>query len=151
MAVLLSVGAMNAYFAGSARLGGALGRDGSLPAWFAHGSSAGQVPRRSLLVVTIGSLGTLLAVAITGVPIEHTMLLVTGAFSIVYLIGTAAAIRLLPRRTWVWRGSVVAFVSSLALLTVTGRYLLPQVIVGIAAVVWLSRSRAPSPAAPDPA
>lgn len=150
VAVLLSLGAMNAYFAGSARLGGALGRDGSLPAWFAHGSSAGQVPRRSLVVVTAGALGTLVAIAASGIAIEKTMLLVTGAFSIVYLVGTAAAIRLLPRGTWVWRGSVVAFVSSLALLALTGRYLLPQVIVGLAAVVWLSRSRAAAPAAPDP-
>ncbi|MGY2702639.1 APC family permease [Nocardioides sp. HB32] len=150
VAVLLSVGAMNAYFAGSARLGGALGRDGSLPAWFAQGSTVGQVPRRSLAVVTIGALGTLLAVAISGVAVERTMLLVTGAFSIVYLVGTAAAIRLLPRGTWVWRGSVVAFVSSLGLLGLTGRYLLPQVIVGLAAVVWLARSRAAVPAAPDP-
>ena len=37
VAVLLSVGAMNAYFAGTARLGAALARDGSLPAWLAHG------------------------------------------------------------------------------------------------------------------
>ncbi|WP_343905486.1 APC family permease [Nocardioides aquiterrae] len=151
VAVLLSLGAMNAYFAGSARLGGALGRDGSLPAWFAHGSSAGQVPRRSLVVVTAGALGTLLAIAVSGIAIEKTMLLVTGAFAIVYLVGTAAAIRLLPRGTWVWRGSVVAFVSSLALLGLTGRYLLPQLIVGLAAVVWLSRARAAAPAAPDPA
>jgi amino acid efflux transporter len=150
VAVLLSLGAMNAYFAGSARLGGALGRDGSLPAWFAHGSSAGQVPRRSLVVVTAGAMGTLLAIAVSGIAIEKTMLLVTGAFSIVYLVGTAAAIRLLPRGTWVWRASVVAFVSSVALLAVTGRYLLPQVVVGLAAVVWLSRSRAAAPAAPDP-
>ncbi|HEU5037818.1 MAG TPA: amino acid permease [Nocardioides sp.] len=150
VAVLLSLGAMNAYFAGSARLGGALGRDGSLPAWFAHGSSAGQVPRRSLVVVTAGALGTLVAIAVSGIAIERTMLLVTGAFSIVYLVGTAAAIRLLPRGTWVWRGSVVAFVSSVGLLAVTGRYLLPQVIVGVAAVVWLSRSRAAAPTAPDP-
>lgn len=151
VAVLLSLGAMNAYFAGSARLGGALGRDGSLPAWFAHGSSAGQVPRRSLVVVTAGALGTLVAIAVSGIAIEKTMLLVTGAFAIVYLVGTAAAIRLLPRGTWVWRGSVVAFVSSLALLGLTGRYLLPQLIVGLAAVVWLSRARAAAPAAADPA
>ena len=32
VAVLLSVGAINAYFAGGARLGAALARDGSLPA-----------------------------------------------------------------------------------------------------------------------
>ena len=150
VAVLLSLGAMNAYFAGSARLGAALGRDGSLPAWFAHGGSAGQVPRRSLAVVTAGSLATLLGVAVTGVAIERTMLLVPGAFAIVYVVGTAAAMRLLPRGTWVHRGAVVAFVSSLALLGVSARHLLPQVVVAAAAVIWLSRSRAAAPAAPDP-
>jgi amino acid efflux transporter len=159
VAVLLSLGAMNAYFAGSARLGAALGRDGSLPAWFARGSTAGEVPRRSLAVVTAGALGTLAAVAITGVPLERTMMLVTGAFSLVYVVGTAAALRLLPRRTWVHRGAAVSFVSTLALLGLTGRYLLPQLVVGLAAVAWMtwtsrrtSRSVTPGvPAAADPA
>lgn len=139
VAVLLSVGAMNAYFAGSARLGAALGRDGSLPPWFARGSTAGEVPRRSLAVVTVGALGTLAAVAIVDVPIERTMLLVTGAFTIVYLAGTAAAIKLLPRGTWVWGGAIVAFVATLGLLAFTGQYLLPQLIVALAAVAWTMR------------
>jgi amino acid efflux transporter len=140
VAVLLSAGAMNAYFAGSARLGAALGRDGSLPAWFAEGSASGAVPRRSLVVVTIGSVGTLVAVAVTGVPLERTMLLVTGAFSLVYVVGTAAALRLLPRGSWSWRAAVVSFVATLGLLAVTGRYLLPQLVVALAAVVWMWRT-----------
>lgn len=151
VAVLLSVGAMNAYFAGSARLGAALGRDGSLPPWFAHGSSAGEVPRRSLAVVAVGALATLLGVAVTGVPVERTMLLVTGAFSLVYVVGTAAALRLLPRRSWAWRGAAVSFVATIALLAVTGRYLLPQLVVCTAAVIWMARRRAGAPAAPGPA
>src|SRR4051794_38714204 len=56
VAVLLSVGAMNAYFAGGARLGAALARDGSLPRWLAHGSTAGEGPRRSLAGGTLGGL-----------------------------------------------------------------------------------------------
>src|SRR4051795_3692040 len=59
VAVLLSVGAINAYFGGGARLGAALGRDGSLPAWLAQGSTAGEVPRRSLAVVALGGLTSL--------------------------------------------------------------------------------------------
>jgi amino acid efflux transporter len=43
---------MNAYFAGAAKLGAALGRDGALPAWLARGDSAGEAPRRSLAVVS---------------------------------------------------------------------------------------------------
>ena len=151
VAVLLTLGAMNAYFAGSARLGAALGRDGSLPAWFARCGSAGQVPRRSLLVVTGGALAKLLGVALTGVALERTMLLVTGAFAIVYVVGTAAALRLLPRGTWAHRGAVVAFVSSLALLGLTARYLVPQLLVAVVAIVWLARARASAPAATDAA
>ena len=151
VAVLLSLGAMNAYFAGSARLGAALGRDGSLPAWFARGSTAGEVPRRSLGVVTAGALGTLGAVAVAGVPVERTMLLVSGAFSLVYVVGTAAAIRLLPPRTWVRRGAGVGFASTLVLLGLTGRYLLPQLVVGLAAVAWMAWTGRARPAAPGPA
>lgn len=152
VAVLLSLGAMNAYFAGSARLGAALGRDGSLPAWFAHGSSAGEVPRRSLVVVTAGALGTLGVVALTGVPIERTMLLVTGALALVYVVGTAAALRLLPRGSWARRSAVVSFVATVALLVVSGRYLLPQLVVCVAAVIWMARRRrATAPAPPGPA
>jgi amino acid efflux transporter len=144
VAVLLSLGAMNAYFAGSARLGAALGRDGSLPAWFARGSTAGQVPRRSLVVVTVGALATLLVVAVSGVPVERTMLLVTGAFSLVYVVGTAAAIRLLPRGTWVRRGSMLAFASTLVLLGLTGRYLLPQLVFAAGALAWSMRVPRPT-------
>lgn len=151
VAVLLSLGAMNAYFAGSARLGAALGRDGSLPEWFARGSTAGEVPRRSLAVVTAGSLLTLLGVALTGVAIERTMLLVTGAFALVYVVGTAAALRLLPRGTWVRRGAMVAFASSLLLLGLMGKNLLPQLVVGVAAIIWMARdARRVEPPAPTP-
>ena len=53
IAVLLTIGAMNAYFAGGARLGAALGRDGALPALVRPRSSAGEVPRRSLGFLTV--------------------------------------------------------------------------------------------------
>jgi amino acid efflux transporter len=151
VAVLLSLGAMNAFFAGGARLGAALGRDASLPLWFAHGSVAGQVPRRSLAVIAGGALATLLVVTRTGIPVERTMLLVTGAFTLVYVVGTAAAIRLLPRGTWVWRGAVVAFASTLVLLGLTGRYLVPQLVLAIGAIVWTMRPRAVAPAGTEPA
>ena len=120
VAVLLTVGAMNAYFAGGAKLGAALGRDGSLPAWFAKGGQAGQVPRRALAVTTGLSLLSLLATALLRLDLTASVLLATGAFTVVYVVGTAAAIRLLPRGTWARRGAVVSFVSVVALLLVNG-------------------------------
>ena len=42
VAVLLTVGAMNAYFAGGSRLGASLATEGALPGWLAQGSGVGR-------------------------------------------------------------------------------------------------------------
>ena len=156
VAVLLTVGAMNAYFAGGAKLGAALGRDGSLPAWFAQGGQAGQVPRRALAVTTALSLLSLLATALLHLDLTASVLLATGAFTVVYVVGTAAAIRLLPRGTWARRGAVVSFVErrgparSSTGATPSGRWRSPP---PRSATRRSSRDagRAPADAAPRPA
>ena len=104
VAVLLSVGAINAYFAGGARLGAALARDGSLPVWLAKGSTAGEVPRRSLAVVALGGFASLAVITVGDLSLNAPLLMTTGAFALVYAVGTAAAVRLLPHG-WVRRGA----------------------------------------------
>src|SRR5439155_18032458 len=70
MAVVLTLGVMNAYFAAAAKLGAALGRDGALPRWLARGSEAGTVPRRSLgLIVTLSAVA-LGMVALLGIDVR---------------------------------------------------------------------------------
>lgn len=146
-AVLLTLGVMNAYYAGAAKLGAALGRDGALPVWLARGASPGGTPRRSLLVVTgLAAIGTAVA-ATTGIDPQPLVLLTTGSLVSVYALGTASAIRLLPRGSAARRCSFLALVAVAALLVATGRYLLwPALIAGGAlAYQWLSgrtRSRA---------
>src|SRR5215475_2917417 len=139
-AVVMSMGAMNAYFAGSAKLGAALGRDGALPAWFAHGSSVGEVPRRSLLVIAALAGLALGITALTGVGLRPSVLLTTGSFVLVYVLGTAAALRLLPRGTWAHRAAVVAFLSAIALVVVTGLYMAWSLVVAAAALAYEWRS-----------
>ncbi|MDF8264360.1 APC family permease [Luteipulveratus flavus] len=135
-ALLLTAGAMNAYFAGGSRLGAALGRDGAMPAWLARGSQAGEIPLRSLgLLVTLCLLSTAVTV-VAGLELTASLLLVTGSFTLVYLIGSAAAIRLLPRGTWGHRAAVVSFVSALALLWMTGRHVLWTAGIAVAALVY---------------
>jgi len=133
-AFLLTLGAMNAYFAGSAKLGAALGRDGAFPAWFGCGSVAGGIPRRSLFVVSGLSSLALVLVAVSGVGVRPAVLLTTGSFVLVYVLGMAAAARLLPRRTWAHRGAVVALCSVLVLLVMTGVYVLWARVVALAAL-----------------
>ncbi len=136
VAVLLTIGAMNAYFAGAAKLGAVLGRDGALPAWFARGSAAGEIPRRSLLVVSGLALLSLAAFAALGLDIEALVLLTTGAFSLVYAVGTASALRLLPRRTWAHRAALGALVAVAGLLVLTGVYLLWALALSAAALAY---------------
>ena len=155
VAVLLSVGAINAYFAGGARLGAALARDGSLPTWLARGSTAGEVPRRSLAIVALGGFTSLGVITVGDLSLNAPLLMTTGAFALVYAVGTAAALKLLPAGTWVRRGAGVGFVATLGLLALTGSDLLGPALIGLGAVAWTALHRDPrggqQPAAPAPA
>ncbi|MEM5341976.1 APC family permease [Paraburkholderia azotifigens] len=148
-ALLLTLGTMNAYFAGAAKLGAALGRDGALPQWLAQGSRAGDVPRRSLFMIAGLATFALVVVVIAGVGPKPLVLLTTGSFVTVYALGAAAALRLLPRGSWPHRCARVALVAVAALCCATGWYLLwPLVITGCALLylrvrrVFVSSTRA---------
>jgi amino acid efflux transporter len=141
-ALLLTLGTMNAYYAGAAKLGAALGRDGALPSWLAHGSRAGDVPRRSLAVVAGLSALALAAVTIAGVGPRPLVLLTTGSFVTVYALGTASAVRLLPRGSWAHWCALIALIAVAALCLATGWYLLwPLAITGCALFYLQVRGR----------
>ncbi len=137
VAVLLTLGAMNAYYAGGAKLGAALARDGALPAWLARGSRAGDVPRRSLAVVAGISSLAVVGAATFGITTREIVLLTVGAFVLVYVLGCAAAVKLLPRRTWAHRSALLALASSVVLLVMAGPYLLWPLSVAAIALVYV--------------
>nr|WP_119611931.1 amino acid permease [Streptomyces acidiscabies] len=146
-ALLLTLGTMNAYFAGAAKLGAALGRDGALPAWLSQGSSVGEVPRRSLAVVS-GLSGLALTIAtVASVGPQPLVLLTTGSFVTVYALGTAAALRLLPRGSLPHRSALLTLIAVVALLVMTGWYLLWPLIVTASALCYLRWRRATGSAA----
>jgi amino acid efflux transporter len=140
IALLLTIGAMNAYFAGASKLGAALGRDGALPSWFAKGSEVGDVPRRSLSIIALLSSVALAIVAFGNVGTRPAVLVTTGSFVLVYVLGTAAAIKLLPAKTWSYRAAVVAFVCSIGLAVITGWYVLWALLVAGAALLYNRRA-----------
>jgi amino acid efflux transporter len=140
-AVLLTFGTMNTYFAGAAKLGAALGRDGALPRWFARGSTAGETPRRSLLFVAALALLTLVAVAVSGTGAEPAVMFSAASFAVVYAIGVAAAIRLLPRGSWGRRSAWSALAAVTALLALCGLHLAWPLLVTCAALVSVRVTR----------
>lgn len=130
-ALLLTMGVMNAYYAGASKLGAALARDGAFPVWLASGSHAGEVPRRSLAVLTGLSLGSLLVVIATGVGTQPLVLLTSGLFVAVYAVGVAAAVRLLPRGGRARAAAWVALAAVVVLLAMAGAYLIwPLLVTG---------------------
>jgi amino acid efflux transporter len=138
IAVLLTAGAMNAYYAGGARLGASLARDGALPAYLARGSGAGEVPRRSLALIGAQSLVWLAISQALHLGLTPVMLLATGCFTLVYVLGTAAAVRLLPRGSRARRVAVVALVSVLGLLVLGGLHVLWALGVVAASLAYQS-------------
>ncbi|WP_433204897.1 amino acid permease [Dactylosporangium sp. CS-047395] len=138
-AVLLTLGTMNAYYAGAAKLGAALGRDGALPAWLGRGAAPGAVPRRSLLVVAALGAVSLVVVAATGTGTRALVLLTSGCFVLVYLVGSAAAVKLLEGRSRAL--AVVALVSSIGLMVVTGWYVLGTLVIAAGALVYTRKKK----------
>lgn len=139
-AVLLTLGAVNAYLAGASQLGAALARDGALPARLVG------TPRKSLAVITAGAL----VAAFLPLHLHTALLLVTGCFTLVYVLGTAAALRLLPPG-WSRRWAGVAFVAVLALLMLTGPPALLSLAIAAGAVLYVSRGKRPSAPQGSPA
>jgi amino acid efflux transporter len=92
---------------------------------------------------TEAPLAELLAVGIGGevkmVAAGAALLLTTGSFVLVYVLGTAAAVKLLPRRSAVHRIAVVALLASTALVAVTGVYVLYTLSVALAALIYVDR------------
>ncbi|MGZ6733586.1 MAG: APC family permease [Nocardioides sp.] len=150
VALLLTVGTMNSYFAGASRLGAALAHERSLPGWL---DERGE-PRRALAVIAVLALGTLGVMALTHSGTERTLLATTGAFAMAYLVATLAAVRLLPRGTAGWYAALASVLASVGLVVATGRAVLIPVAIGLAGALWAWLSKrepaAPLPPAPLP-
>jgi len=123
LAVLLTMGAMNAYVAGAAKLAGALAGEGSAPAAFA-------APRRAiLLLAAVG--GTLLVPLAAGLlDVDALIRACSASFVAVYVLATAAGTRILAGGTRV--AAAIAFAAVTVVFAFSGLFLLvPAVIAAL--------------------
>lgn len=141
IAVLLTVGAINAYFAGASRLGASLSLNGAMPAWLGGDlRSGGNNPRRALVVVALGGLAVTVGGAALGAHTDATLLVTTGTFALVYVVGTAAAVRLLPGG-WPRAAAVLSLVASCCLVVLIGLPVLLPIGTGLVGAAWTSVRR----------
>jgi amino acid efflux transporter len=134
LAIALTMGTMNVYLSGAAKLAAALSGSGALPAWLGRGAPR-SVPRRPLGV--IAAAGTaMLAALIAGLWSTDALIRSTSAcFVAVYVLALASAVRILPGTARAC--AAVALVLTVVVSAFTSVYLL--VPAGIALVTLALR------------
>jgi len=138
LAVALTMGTMNVYLGGAAKLGAALAVEGSLPAWFA-GDAERSVPRRPLAAISVVVFAVLAALD-AGVGSTEDLVRATSAlFIAVYVLALLSAVRILDGRV---RGAAVAALAATLVLSVFSEgFLLVPVVAAVAALALSRRLR----------
>jgi amino acid efflux transporter len=131
LAVALTMGTMNVYTAGAAKLAAALGASGALPRWFA-GDAHRSVPRRPLAVLALGA-SALLGGLLLGLGSAEGLVRATSAlFIAVYVLALLSALRIVAGRIRVAAG--VAFASAVVLAVFSTWFLLVPLGAALVAI-----------------
>jgi amino acid efflux transporter len=93
------------------------------------------VPRRSLLVVTVLAGAALSIATLADLDFDVFMVLATGAFGMVYVLGTAAAVKLFPPG-WTRTGAIIGLITAIGLAASIGWAMLWAGAVSAAAVAY---------------
>jgi amino acid efflux transporter len=128
LAVALTMGTMNVYVAGAARLAAAQAAGGALPAWLA-GDADRSIPRRPLAVIALIGV-VLLGALVAGLGNVAELVRATAAcFIAVYVVATASAVRILTGRGRA--AAVAALVLTTVLAAFSGWFVLVPVIAAL--------------------
>jgi len=139
VALVISLGTTNAFVAAVSRLGYALSRDGWLPTPIAHLSQRNLPTGGIAAVGLVGGLGLLLA-WLFGWGTQQIVFIPATLVIVVYLIGTAAAVKLLhgPQRLIAATGTAL---TACALPFALGHVLVPITVAALALISGLTVRR----------
>ena len=138
LAVALTMGTMNVYLGGAAKLAASLAQEGSLPVWLARGAPR-SVPRRPLAVIAAVGTALLVALVVGFTGTDDLVRATSACFVAVYVLALASAVRILDG------GAKLAAASAFALVIVVAVFSSYFLLVPVtAAVVALAVRRASS-------
>jgi amino acid efflux transporter len=132
LAVLLTMGSMNAYVAGATKLAGALAAEGSAPAAIAR-------PRRAVAMFALLGAALLAPLAAGLVDVEALIRACSASFVAVYVISTAAGVRILDGGAR--RSAAIAFAAVTVVFAFSGTYLLVPAAIAAAVLAAARRQR----------
>ena len=140
LAVALTMGTMNVYVGGLAKLASSLAAEGALPPWFA-GDAQRSIPRRPLYVYA-PIVVLVIAAVLAGVGSTAGLVRATSAcFIAVYVLALWSAVKILNGRVRI--AAACSLVLSSVLAVFSAGYLVVPVVAGVLAVV-LRRSLRPA-------
>ena len=140
LAVAIIFSTVNAYTAGLGRVVYAAASDGNLPRFLAKLDPKTGVPRRALVALFVLVMVSLTVYYFVGVDVNSAFLATSGAALLVYVVGSAAGIKLLERKgvraIFPW----VPLIVSLILLPFIGPLLIASLpVAGVGLAYGLSR------------
>lgn len=143
VALIVSVGVLNAYLPAFGKLGAALAERGDLPRALRPGAGPGEIPRPALAVTGVFGLAAYALMVALGSDLTPFILFHTANMVAIYALGMVAASLLLPRWSFGWWMAVFAILLSAGLLLLAGeRLLVPLGFVVVALIVrWRKRAR----------
>jgi amino acid efflux transporter len=142
LAVVIIFSTVNAYTAGMGRVVYAAASDGNLPRFLGKLDPKTGVPRRALVALFVLIMVSLTVYYLVGVDVNSAFLATSGAALMVYVVGSAAGIKLLGRRGVKGYLPWISLVVSLALLPFIGPLLVSSVPVAVLGLVYgLSKKR----------
>lgn len=142
LAIVIIFATVNAYTAGMSRVVLAIARDRGLPKWLDHVDQKSGTPTRSLMLLSGSGLLALTFYYFFNVNLQTALLIPSGAAILVYIIGSAAGIRLLRergrQRIFPW----ISFILSIVLLPFVGLAAIGSILASLAAFIYVRyRSR----------
>jgi amino acid efflux transporter len=133
LAVALTMGTMNVYIGGTAKLIKALAEQGALPAWLATGERS--IPLRPLVLLAVTGVVLLAALAAGLLSTTDLVRATSSLFVGVYLVTIASAVRILGGRA---RAVALAAVVMVAFIALFSRWyvMVPLLVAAIAVLQW---------------
>ena len=142
LAIVIIFATVSAYTAGMSRVVLAIARDRGLPKWLDHVERKSGTPTRSLMLLSGSGLIALTFYFFFKVNLQTALLIPSGAAILVYIIGSAAGIRLLRERGLQRIFPWISLILSIVLLPFVGIAAIGSILAGLAAFIYVRyRSR----------
>lgn len=137
LAMVIIFATVNAYTAGMSRVVLAVARDGGLPNWLERIDPKSGTPTRSLMLLSGLGLLALTLYYFFQVNLQTALLIPSGAAILVYIIGSAAGVRLLRDRGWRRVFPWISLILSVILLPFVGLAAIGSILAGVAAYLYV--------------